>query len=350
MLLGIALVAVAGFAIAVQQLKRSLEHALGPRASVGTLQLRWNGVEALDVRVRADRTHDRWPAEDELRAARVHLVPAIESLWRSGWHIRHVGIEDGYVSALRTRDGRLRIFPSLQGDARAAADAPAGAPAPAPLIRVGTLQLRNATLDFHDATIRQPPHRLRIERLDARVGPLVLPALDHSSNIALRGVLKGVRGDGDLQVDGEFSAAARDAQLKARFHGVDLIALQPYLLKVAEGGVRAGMLDLELHATLVRNRLHAPGLLTLRGLELSGSGGVLGTFAGVPRQAVVAAMSRDGRIQVKFVLEGHLDDPNFSLNENLATRVASGLAEALGVSLGGVVQGVGNVIKGIFGR
>lgn len=59
---------------------------------------------------------------------------------------------------------------------------------------------------------------------------------------------------------------------------------------------------------------------------------------------------RDGRIEVSFTLAGRLDDPNFSLNEDLATRVASALAQTLGVSVGGVVEGVGSVIKGLLGR
>jgi len=349
LLVGLVVAGAFGFAMAVHQLKRSLEQSLGPRASVGTLQLSWSGVEALDVRVRADRVRAGWPAEDELRARRVHLVPALASLWRPGWHIQRVSIEDAYVSALRTREGRLRVFPSLLDEPRAA-DTRKDGVSQAPLIRLGAVQVTNATLDFHDASVRQPPHRLRIERLNALLGPLVLPALDQSTSVDLRGALKGARGDGELHIAGEFTAASRDARMKARFNDVDLIALQPYLLKVSEGGVRAGVLDLDLQATVVHNRLHAPGSVTLRGLELSSAGGVLGTFAGVPRQAVLAAMSRDGHIHVKFILEGDLDDPNFSLNENLATRVASGLAETLGVSLGGVVQGVGNVIKGIFGR
>jgi len=348
MLLGLALAGAWGFGIALHQLKRSLEQSLGPRASVGALHVGWTGVEALDVRVRADRARDAWPSEDELRARRVHLVPSLTSLWRRGWHIQRVTIVDAYVSALRTRDGRLRVFPSLLHES--AEGQATGERAHAPLISVGTLQLVNAALDFHDASVRQPPHRLRIEQLQASVGPLVLPALDRSASIELHGSLKGVRGDGMLRITGELTPATHDAQLEARFSGVDLIALQPYLLKMAETGVRAGVLDLELHAKVVHDRLHAPGSVTLRGLELASAGGVVGTFAGVPRQAVVAAMSRDGQIRVKFVLEGKLDDPNFSLNENLATRVTSGLAETLGVSLGGVVHGVGNLIKGILGR
>ena len=58
----------------------------------------------------------------------------------------------------------------------------------------------------------------------------------------------------------------------------------------------------------------------------------------------------DGRIEVAFTLDGRLDDPGFSLNENFATKLGGSLAEVLGVSLGGVVEGMSNVIKGLFGR
>ena len=149
---------------------------------------------------------------------------------------------------------------------------------------------------------------------------------------------------------GRLTPATKDADLKADARGVDLVALQPYLLKVSEGGVKRGSLDLALHARVKAQQLNAPGRLTLTNLELAPAPGMLGTFAGVPRQAVVAAMERNGRIEVAFTLEGRLDDPAFSLNESLATRLAGGLAESLGVSLSGVVEGVGNVIKGLFGR
>jgi hypothetical protein len=114
--------------------------------------------------------------------------------------------------------------------------------------------------------------------------------------------------------------------------------------------VRSGSLDLSLDAEVKAQRLNAPGTMTLKDLELSGAGGLLGTFAGVPRQALLAAMSRDGRIELAFTLEGRLDDPKFSLNELFAARFAVGLAEKLGVSLAGVVEGLGSVVKGLFGR
>ena len=332
-----------GYGAAVQKLRSGIEQALGPNASIGSLTVGWSGVEVRDLRVRADRARG-WPVDDELRAARVHLVPSLASLWRRGWHVRSITVEGGYVSALRTRDGRLRLLPSLLEAPRSAPEKVQ--PQPERRVEIGEVRLVGARFDLYDASVRQPPHRLRIGDLDARVGPLVLPALDVPVVIDLNGALEGVRHTGRLQVRGELTPATRDARIDARLTGADLLILQPYLLRVAEGGVRGGQLDLTLQAGVAANRLHAPGAVTLRGLELSGDG----SFAGVPRQAVLAALARDGRIEVRFVLEGRLDDPRFSLNENIATRLASSLAGTLGVSLGGVVEGVGNVIKGLFGR
>ena len=224
------------------------------------------------------------------------------------------------------------------------------AEASAPAVHIEHIELQGAAIDFFDASVRQPAHRMQLEQLDAHIGPIAWPRLEEPADVDIRSRFKGPHRDGRLTITGEITPATRDAHLKASVHGVDLVALQPYLLKVNEGGVRRGTLDLTLDATVKAQRLHAPGKLTLTGLELAPSGGLLSTFAGVPRQAVIAAMSRDGRVEVAFTLDGRLDDPAFSINENFATKLAGGLAEALGVSLGGVVEGVGNMIKGLFGR
>ncbi len=79
--------------------------------------------------------------------------------------------------------------------------------------------------------------------------------------------------------------------------------------------------------------MNAPGKLTLTNLELVDEG-PLATFAGVPRKAVLAAMTERGRLEVKFTLEGRLEDPSFSLNENLATRSRPGWRKASGSASG----------------
>ncbi len=339
------MLAIVGLHLAAGRLEAALREALGPRASIGAVSLGLTGVEVQDLRIRA--AAGAWPAQDELVAQRVRLRPGLASLWSRGWHIARIEVDDGYLSMLRNRQGKLRVVPALlERPGTAGSERADGT---APRVRIAAVELHGVAIDFFDASVHGPTHRLRFESLQARVGPLDMPALDEPTAIELQATLKGPQANGRIAIDGSVTFATLDAALDASVKGVDLVALQPYLLKVNEAGVKRGTLDLTLAATVKARRLHAPGRVTLTGLELA-SGGVLSTFAGVPRQAVLAAMQRDGRIDVKFTLDGKLDDPNFSINDNLATKLAGGLAETLGVSVSGVVEGVGNVIKGLLGR
>lgn len=345
MLAALAVIAVAGLHLAAGRLEAALRDALGPRATLGAVRLGLTGVEVSDLRIAGA---PGWPSPDELVAKRVHLRPGLATLWSRGWHIARIEVDDGYLSLLRTRGGKLRVLPALLDKPKAAGDG--GAASPAPRVRIASIVLKDVAIDFNDASVRSGTHRIRFESLQAGVGPLDLPALDSPTEIDLQAVLKGPQRNGRITIQGEATIATLDAKLKAAVSGVDLVALQPYLLKVNEAGVKRGTLDLSLDATVKAKRLHAPGKVTLTGLELASGGGVLATFGGVPRQAVLAAMERDGRIEVGFTLDGRIDDPAFSINDNLATKLAGGLAETLGVSLGGVVEGVGGVIKGLLGR
>lgn len=335
--------------LAMRELPSRVAQALGPRASVEAIELGWTGVQVRGLVVRG--AAGRWPSEHELRAERVTIRPALSSLWHPGWRLAHVGVEGGYLALLRTRDGKLSVLPSLLDDKPGAKGGKAAAPGAAAL-HIDSLALRDVSLDLFDASVARggPPHRLRLTKLRADVGPLALPALDERIDIDLTATLRGTQRDGRLTIAGQLTPATRDADLKLDAKGLDLLVLQPYLLKSGEASVKSGTLDLSARAKASQQRLHAPGRLVLNDLDLQSGGGVLGTFGGVPRQAVLAAMTRDGKIELDFTLEGRIDDPKFSINELFAARFAVGLAEKLGVSLGGVVEGVGNVIKGLLGR
>ena len=337
------------FQLALRQMHGRIEAALGPRATLQSVSLGWTGIELRGLRVRAAQTPPgRWPAADELSAETVRITPALSGLWRPGWRIASVTVEGAAVSMLRTKDGRLRVMPSLLESASARKSDQAGGTQIA--VRIGELRLREVTVDFFDASVATPAHRIALQALRADVGPLAFPALDEAISVSLQATLRGPQRHGTLTLDGQLTPATRDADLALKVKGVDLVALSPYLLRNNEAAVRRGTLDMTLDAKVKGQRLNAPGRLTLTDLDLASGGGVLGTFAGVPRQAVLAAMSRDGRIELAFALEGRVDDPKFSVNELFAARFAVGLAENLGVSIGGVVEGVGGVIKGLFGR
>ena len=54
-------------------------------------------------------------------------------------------------------------------------------------------------------------------------------------------------------------------------------------------------------------------------------------------------MRNENKITVDFILEGDINNPQFSLNQALTTRLAFAMAKVLGVNLGGMVKDVGTL-------
>ena len=346
-----------GLYFGARALKGKVEQALGPESEIGEIRLGLTAVEIIKLRIKAP---PGWPAPDTLRAERIRIAPDLLGLLSARVNISSIVIEGGYVSTFRSADGKLRVVPSLLEKKDDKKESGKG-----PEVGIGAIELKDGAMEFYDATVKKPAHRIRLEQLQAKVTDLHLPELKARSQLHLDGVLKGVRSDGKILIDGWMEFASKDSVISNTLRGVDLIALQPYLLKASETGVRKGRLDLDLKSTIKANHLNAPGTLTLNGLELESGG----TFMGMPRAAVVGLMKdKNDRIAVKFTLDGKLDDPNFKLNEGFSTRVASSLGDVMGVSVeglakgagslgqkgveaaGGAVEGVGKAVKGIFGK
>ncbi len=344
---------IGGFAawqFAIRSLKSQVEQALGPQGEVREIRVGLTGIEILDIRIRAQK-NSGWPSEDELRAKRIVVTPDLLDLLTARLSINSIRIEDAYVAMLRTRGGQVKVIPSLLATKTGAEGKPAPTPAGTPgdskpdtQISIGKILLSGGVIEFYDASIRSTPVKLRLEQIDASIGKLLLPDLTGHTAIKIDGVLKGNRQDGKLAIDGSIELATKDSGFSTKLRGIDMTVLQPYLIQSAETGVRRGTLDLDLKSSVTKGKLRAPGTLTLADLELASSSG---TFMGLPRNATVGMMKdKKGRISVKFVLEGDINDPKFSLNEQMATRLASSLASSLGVSLESLAKGVGGVGSG----
>lgn len=337
---------------AVQRLNGALLQALGPRATVGAVELGLTGLTVRDLRIAAA---PGWPADEELHAGSVRVRPDLASVF-GGWRVQRVEVEDARIVLLRGRDGKLNVLPGVLGGPRKAptpAERSASAPSSSSLrVVIDHLVLDRVQVDLYDASLpnQKTPHHVQLADLNAKLDHLVAPAFDEPMAIALQALFKGPTQDGRLTIDGDLTPGTREADLKIRLNGADLLALQPYLLKVADGGIKKGLLDLSLDARVQHQQLKAPGEVVLTGLQLSSGPGVMDRFAGMSRQAVLASLERKGKIEMKFTLEGRLDDPSFSINDSLAKRFASGLADSLGVSMSGVVEGVGEMVKGLFGK
>ncbi|HTU01543.1 MAG TPA: DUF748 domain-containing protein [Candidatus Sulfotelmatobacter sp.] len=337
-LLGLILAGAVGYRIAAGLLKGKVAAALGPGSEIQDLRVGWSGVEVVGLRIRGPQG---WPAADSFRAERVRIRPRLRGLVTGSIQVGSITAVKPYLSMLRTRDGKLRVLPSLlERPARQGASVAA----PVHQVRIGRVVLEDGVVELFDATAAEPPLKIRVEQIQASIRDLLVPELTPKSRLELAGVVKGVQHDGSIKVAGWIQMATKDSSITTELRGVDLVAFQPYLASRAETRVEKGTLDFDLASEVTRQRLRAPGKLVLSNLEFAPTQGALDTFMGVPRGAVVAFLrDRQNRIAINFTIEGDLANPRFSLNEAFTTRLASSLAEHLGLSLRGLAKGMGGL-------
>ena len=327
---------------ATHLVRNRIEKVLGPNGEMRDVRLGLRGLEILDLRLRAESSSG-CPEEDELKVRRVRVLPDWFDLLSGRLAIDTVQIEGAHVVSWRTPDGKIRVVPGLF---ERAAEAP---PAQRPphesdnngkknsSIDIGRILVSDGTFAFHDIGYQHTPIRFHVEQIEASLGRLSLPQAPGAIPLKLDGVIKGIRGDGRVGVEGTIDPATKDARLTAKLRDLDLSTMQAYLLKPNEADID-GRLDLDIKLSLDNgSKLRAPGALTLFDLQLSGSG----TFLGLPRKAVRGLLkARKGKITVKFVVSGDLDDPRFSAQEQIAQRLVTSLRQAQGMDVRALAESI----------
>lgn len=348
----------AGYRFGATLLRQQIVEALGPGSRVTELKLHWFTIEIVGLKIDAPKG---WPAARALEAERVIIVPDLRSLLSDRLRIASVVIQRPYLSMLRT-PGKLRLVPSLTEEKSARGKSDSG-----PAVTISTIELKDGSLELFDATVSRPPLKITMERIAATIRDVAVPASE-KTRFELTGVVKGAARDGRANVSGWVGPGARNSSSRIALNGVDMVVLQPYLVKKNETQITKGALDLNLDSEVRNNQLDGKGKVVIKDLELASAQGFFDTFMGLPRSAVIGFLKdNNGAIDVAFTLQGDIGNPNFSLNENLSTRIATSMATTLGVSIknvaeglgtlgrkgvegaGSVVQGVGSAIKGLFG-
>ena len=329
---------------ATRALQSRVQSALGPNSQVAEVVVHWSSIEMRGVHVRGPAD---WPAAETLAADKIIVTPDLRALVSAKLHVSKIEVENLYLSILRAHDGHVRLLPGILNEAPRNATVEA---APAHPVEIGAVAIHGGVVEFYDASIRQPAHLVRLEQLEIEIDDIHVPSQSGQMKLKLDGIVKGVHSDGKASIAGWLDPVTLDSDIETTLSGVDLIALQPYLIKAAETGVKRGKLDMSLHSQVQDKRLKAPGTVTLSGLELDSGNGAMATFMGVPRRAVIASLKDKGdRIVVPFTLAGNLDDPHFSLNESLASHLGGAVANVLGISVEGLTRGVGTAAEGVEG-
>lgn len=330
-----ALAGVLAFA-ATRIAEQRISSMLGPRGQVGDVQVGWRQVVLTDVKVSG--------ASGQAGASAKRVV--LEPEWSA--FLRHEAVFDAVVvegfdfAVVRGADGEMQIAPALQaalhagagGDGKSRADR---------TIRVAELILRDGRLDFEDAAVSKPPHRIPFKNVQARLSPLLVPGDGTHSDMEFSGTLEENRnGESTVRAQGWLQVGGTDADMKVAVRNMDIRHAAPYLSEKDAGSLTGGAMDLDMNTTIAKRELQASGTVALRDLKFSGDG----TLFSLPRKAVLAAMKdKTGALRFQFKLQGSLDNPKFSVRRGFAAQVAQGFGRAIGVGAEGAAEGVTGAVK-----
>ncbi len=365
LILGVAIVG--GYHLGVGLLQNKIAAALGPGATIADIKVNWFSLDILNLSIEGPKG---WPTSRTLRAERVTIIPSLRSLLTDQIHVSSIIFEKPYLSVVRTREKWL-MLPELleaQSPGEKHAGTTRGGRSSSFTVTISKVLLQDGVLELFDTTVSRPALKTRLERLDAVVHDIEAPSPGTKIRFELAAKVKGIRRDGRAKISGWVGPAQEDSSSQITLAGLDLVSLQPYLVRIGEAQVRKGSLDLRLNSEVRAKKLDGKGKMIIRDLEFGPSRGYVETFMGVPRRALINFLkNNDNAIDVDFVLTGDTANPNFSINEAITTRVAMGMAAELGVSIvglaedfgnlgrrglegaAGIVKGVNSVIKGLFG-
>ena len=356
---------VIGYQLGVRLLQDRIVAALGAGSSVAELKVNWFSLDVFGVTIAAPKD---WPTGRTFRAARVRIIPSLRTLLTDQIHISSIVFEEPYVSVMRT-SGKWVIFPGLTEAREGKKNAEVSRANFSPrAVTISKIELQDGIVELFDATVSRPPLKTRLERVGAVIRNVTAPSLQTRTHIESAAIVKGIRRDGRARVSGWVGPNRGESSSQITLDAVDLVSLQPYLVKIGEAQVKKGTLDLRLNSDIRTSRLDGKGKIIIRDLEFAPSRGYLETFMGIPRSALINFLkNNENAIDVDFVLTGDTSNPSFSINEAIATRVAMGMAAELGVSIrglaedfgtlgrrsvegaAGIAEGVGSVVRRLFG-
>lgn len=332
-----------GTRVAAGALKSKVVAVLGPTSEIKDIRVGWTSVIIEGLRIKGP---SGWPTDDALQAERVTIVPSLLSLFSPRYRVRSITIDKPYLSVLQTEEGKIQILPGLvtglpkEGQTEAIsslADA-------SPLTTIRRITLRDGVVELFDAMVSTPPAKIRLEQIKTTMRDIAVPGLMGKSHFELTGVVKGVRQDGQVEMEGWAEVETKDSSVKTELRSVDILVLQPYLVKAGETSVQSGVFDFDLQSDVSHRYVNAAGKAILSDLTLVPAESGFDTMMGLPRQAMLAFLNRhENQIRVDYGVEGDFHNLKMSIEQFATARFAVTMAKAFGVRLGGATEDVGNL-------
>lgn len=339
-LLGLILLVLLAAYVGTRVVQARVTDWLGPDGHAAGIDVGLQSVVLRDVVLGAPSD---WPVRQSLRAGRVELQLRWLDFLSERTVVRRATVEDFHLAVLRAGQGRIDILPTIRQRAREKAQERGGRTPRE--TRITALHLQDGSLDFHDAVIAEPAHRISFDQVRATLGPLAFPLHGERTQVRMTGQLAGERPGGTVSFQGWVALGSGDADIETRLQGADIEPLKPYLQKGRGALLASGNMDMAMRTRMADRKLDASGEVVLHRLQLQEDG-----LAALPRKAVLAALEDEqGRLRFRYTVKGEIGDPEFQIEDSLSAKVAGGLAEAVGLSIGGIASGVAGAVQGLAG-
>lgn len=332
----LAVIALVGAYLAANKVRSVAQGWLGDQGRAAEISVNWNRVLLTDVVIDSPKG---WPSKQSLRAKTVDIRPKWAALFSKKVEISAIAIRDYTLTVYRKPSGGIDVLPSLHERAKSRAERREGKKFES---NIELLEFRDGTIDFYDGQISKPAHHIPITNAQAQIGPMHFPGNGRRTEISITGDFPGNPG-GSMSNKGWIAIASRDADIETLLNQIPVTHIAPYLQNGSKVGFDGGRVGLKLKTRLAKQQINAQGRLTLSDLKLA-EGGLLS----LPRRAAIAALEdNEGRAEFDFTLSGPLSKPNFKMDDNLSMRVAGGLAGVFGISIEGLVGGIGHTVEDI---
>ncbi len=299
----------------------------------------------------------------------VHVRADFLSILGSKLTVSHVEVEQPYFKLIIDNKGKLLLPISMPEEKTDESKQKQGkkevrkndTSKDAMPVEVKTLAVRGGKVDFEDRSMARPV-KLTFEDLTVDVSHIAYPFTDQWTDFDVSSQFAGGKQKGSITATGKTHLLNEETKVKTALKNIDLVLLRQYVEKKGDVGIERGFITMNMDAGVVKKHIKAPGTMTISDLQLASSGGLGGTFMGVPRSMVLSFLKNNNdEISLDFVLEGDLNNPRFNLRENFATRLSVGLANKLGFSIVGagsaiagggskVIEETTKTIKGFFKR
>jgi hypothetical protein len=316
----------------VKLVQPQLQKMLGPGFTFTEIQVRLTHLSMKGIQYEGLHTKKKYLWIEEIK-----IYPAILSLFIGPFRIRDVTIREPSLSFYRTKEG-VFVGPWAVPEKKEKREPPGDQEEKERervFLKIDRLRIQKGSVDFEDWKPGEPPAQLKLNEIDLEMKEIQYPFHSTRSPIDLKGRLKGkTKKDGEILTKGWINLKTTDMETSLNVREIEVKVFEPYYRKKVSAEIGSGYMAMDAKITLKEKMIDAPGKLELTDLHIKEGEG---TVFWIPAKTLVSLLKERGdRIQASFHLKGSVEDPKFSLQETLLTRIALSLLEALGVPIKGV--------------